>query len=164
MSQSDIIRISDPDVFRTSEPDVTSLRPQDVPWTSETSWDEWSHILTKLWLLILMSLGQFMDVGPLFRPLLDVLWTSEMSRESQILSKLWMCKQMSSRCPDDVNELLWSPILTSLGCSTDVESYVRSDVRWTKKVPTKWGKYDVVLWRHTDQNLTSFNVAWTSDC
>ena len=128
--------MSYPDVSRMSESDVTRWCPQEIPWKSEIGWDEWSQILTKQWLLILMSLGQFMDIGPVFWCPLDVLWMSDMSCECQIVTKdghvkFWpkynfltspehpvVVRNVWGRSDSDQTSTLWAD-----GCSGDVSEW-----------------------------------------
>ena len=87
MSKADIPRMSDPDVSKTSGYDVQRWRPQEVPWMSEIGWDEWNQNLTKLRLLNLTSLDQFMDTRLVFWRLLDILRTSVMSCKCRDLTR-----------------------------------------------------------------------------
>ncbi len=88
----------------------------------------------------------------------------------QILTKLKICRQMSSRCPGDVNEQLLSPILTSVQHPTDAQSYIRFNVQWIKKVCPQnlvnTMSYSYVILTKTWRLIMSYGrhiVSWETD-
>ncbi len=92
-----------------------------------------------------------------WRPL-DILWTSEMSCKCHILTKLELCGWTSPGRPGDVSDscpMNFSPDVhrTSPWCP-NLRQILTS--RGQKNLFTKWGKYDVIIWRRTDQNPTSW--------